>query len=139
MIKFLNNYYFKRALSFYFDCFIISLLVFLYLFTIDCEGPFILTKGLPKWNSKRIFTIQIIIYVIYFICCEFFFKNTIGKKLLGFHIERFKNNYFMGRIILRTFARFFILDFFLYLIFKKKRLLHEKISGIHTNPKVELF
>jgi len=122
-----------RVLAFYIDGSIFTFIPFLHLFFNEQHKAI---EGLPKIDSEKMFALQLIIYFVYFSLAEYFFGNTVGKKLLGYkvvHHQNTKPNF--GYFLLRTLIRLNPIDKLLYLIKGELSFWHERWSGIHTTKR----
>lgn len=132
---FSNSYYFRRALAFYIDNIIICLITLIYLFFLDKKGPTLDCDNFICWNTRRIFSFQILFYCLYFLILEFFLKLTVGKKILGFYVFDKKNQAYFSRILIRTILRLIPLDLISFLFDKEGQFWHEKFTKIFTKEK----
>jgi len=128
----LENSLLRRGLAFYIDGLIITALALVYLFVFDKRGPTISCDNFICWNTDRVIIFQLVFYYVYFFLLEYFFQNTLGKKVLGFKVSRKKNIMLFWRIFMRTFIRLVPLNLISFLFNHDQLFLHEKWTRIHT-------
>lgn len=69
--------------------------------------------------------IQFLPFFVYFLLSEFFFKKTLGKKLLKLEVICYEKRFY--RIFIRTICRLIPLDLITFLFYEDK-LLHDVLS-----------
>lgn len=81
---------------------------------------------------------RLFIYILYYVIPEFFFKKTLGMRILKVKItDNNENKDFVTRFLIYTFLifldRFFFLIFYLFsamMMFNNKLLLSEKLTNL---------
>ena len=129
----LNNYYIRRALAFYIDLIIVTILALAYLFFFDTKGLSVECSNVFCWNTNRVLVFQFLFYFVYFVSFEFYFFNTIGKKIFGFKITIEKNKKLFWRIIIRTIIRLIPINFISFYFDNNNLFWHEKWTKIFTD------
>lgn len=133
--SYLSNYCIRRGLAFYIDGLVITVFALIYLFAFDQKGLSIECDNFFCWNTKRVVTFQLVFYSIYFLFLEYFFLNTIGKRLLGFNVSREKNKMFFLGVLMRTLIRLIPLNLISFWFDSDRLFWHEKWTKIFTVKK----
>ncbi|MGI9651428.1 RDD family protein [Chryseobacterium sp. RLHN22] len=121
----------KRVFAYLADMYIITLsqLLFFSIYRYSIEGEFKLSILYILNNYKYLF---IFIYLMYFFVFEFYFRQTLGKKIFKLEVV-FKNRNILS-IIIRTLVRLIPVDLFL-IILKSNKTLHDLLSGTEVISK----
>lgn len=121
----------KRVFAYLSDMYIVTLfqLLLFSIYRYAIEGEFKLSMLYILSNYKYLF---IFIYLMYFFVFEFYFKQTLGKKIFKLEVV-FKNRNILS-IVIRTLVRLIPVDLFL-IILKNNKTLHDVLSGTEVISK----
>ena len=115
----------RRIFAFYLDCFF-TLTCLWVIFTFDLFYD-------NNFNFDEYFfsywALQLISIFIYYFSSEYFFGNTLGKKILKLKIINIKESNKLKQILIRTSARFIPLDGISFLFNKEQNLWHDTLSN----------
>ena len=124
----------RRIIAFYLDCFFAMIFLWLlFIFDLFYDYNFNFDDYIFSYWG-----LQLISIYIYYFTCEYFFENTLGKKILNLKIVNIEETDKFKQILIRTSARFIPLDPVSFLFNKEQLLWHEVLSKttVITNKNV---
>lgn len=125
----LKNILIRRAIAFYCDLLIVSLILILYFLTIDPIGMTTQCLDQMCWNDSRILSYQCLFNFVYFLISEYFWNRSLGKLILGLRVKR--NIHFdrIKSILIRSLVKVFFPIILIYHFYNREKiLLHDLLS-----------
>lgn len=126
---------FKRCFAYIFDVYFITVLhiIVFSLIRLSLTGEFRLSL---LYVLKNYGIILISAYLFYFLFCEYFYGQTLGKKIFRLRVVSEKHTFVS--FLIRTISRLIPVDF-VFILFTKNRFLHDILSktNVVDNKKVE--
>ena len=115
----------RRIIAFYLDCFFAMIFLWLlFIFDLFYDYNFSFDDYLFSYWG-----LQLISIFIYYFTCEYFFGNTLGKKILKLKIVNIEETDKLKQIFIRTSARFIPLDGISFLFNKEQKVWHDTLSN----------
>lgn len=122
---------FKRFVAFYIDTIVISIISLSFVFVIKVDNDFVeeLMQIIAKFTMLKY---QLIVYLVYFTFCEFFFKSTLGKSLFKFKVQGKSDKINLLQVSVRSLSRIVPINQISFLFNDEKIFWHEKWSNVYT-------